>query len=262
MEQVVCSTHSRGLFSLWREAVTEVWFKTRSPFPDMDYYYSSEPLPQCSNSSSQITDISNTEKIKQYFLEQIAILLYNNKGFTKEQIETVISVRLIHWKGNLKIRDCYRELNLGEIIDEVLSMEDYTSLINFKKSHHWYGDEIEKLPVNQPGSEWGKRTKAKQRARTDFNANAIREDVEQESDFYRENNHNVFPTKQDLIKATGYSDYQIRTYGKDYYISKKENTKQLIANYYRFYPGATQKELAELTGLKLRTIARYSKGVQ
>lgn len=250
-----------NLYTEWLAAKDDVWFSTRSLFPDLDYYLAPNPLLKCSNYPCHFYDEFTIDEVLQYFIVQIAILRFNNPSFSKDQISTSISSRIIYWKGNVKLnKDPYfiREL-VPQAIKEVFMMENYQAIIEMDHTKHWYGDRIEKLPNQRDGKTWGEKTKVKQQLRAKYNSEIKVEFIKEACQEYRFNNFNVLPTVKYLIDETGYSGNTVRTHGKEYFIGQMDNSKQRINTLMKLYPYLKQKEIAEKADVSLRTVERYVK---
>ena len=148
---------------------------------------------------------------------------------------------------------------INNAIDEVFASDDVSKYVEFEYKHHWYSDRIEMLPSHKHGSPWGEKARAKSKARTTSNISAILEDIKDACSIYKWDNYDILPTVIYLKRSTTYSNPTIRKYGKEYFISQAENTKQIVLFHINHNNNLTQAELSTLIKIPLSTIRRYSK---
>ncbi|WP_238532125.1 hypothetical protein [Marinilabilia salmonicolor] len=255
----------RNLWAEVQEEKQKLKYKTPSPFPNQEVYYSAEGKLFVRNYSfsygvstsfhSQHVDYSPFD----YFMSQTAILKYNNSINDNSDISIeVVKFALngmIRWKGNEALLSMKEDVEeaidyaLDAFFNKGIDALPYIRKAGFQKKW-WYSDEIESLTGKE-------RSKRKVAARASINSMAIREEIKEVSDEYRENNFNVFPAMAHLEPNVDYTRPTIVKHGAGLYISTSENkflrVKQIKAN----YPNKTQKEVADILGVDPRTVRLY-----
>jgi len=252
-------TNDTNFYSSWVAATNDTWFTTRSPHPELPCHIAPVPLPTCSNYSSYLPYNAPVQDVKDYLTAQIRILRFNNPEHTSHMVTSAICTRILYWMGNrVLLRDPYF---LGDmlqtIIDECFS-EDCTYFINsMDVTKYWYSDEI--IGMSGIGKASSGRSKAKQAARQLILAEGYRDDLKVVSGEYRRDNFNVLPPLKTLTDSVKYSTNTVKKHGKDLYINQVDNIGQRVKRAKEGYPDPTQKEIAYLLGVSIRTIKEYWK---
>lgn len=255
--------NTNNLFAEWKEIHKGVCYYTRSPFPEQDYFFSSEPLPYCRNSASFLASNFKYDEVLFYIREQIAILKFNNPNLDRLYLESIFQTRILNWRGNKELKEFLYEFNhmkiLDEAIDDVLDSDDLSKFIELDYTRHWYGDRVISLPGNQKKNKWGERSWEKHKLRTSYASQQKRNRIEEVSIEYQNENFGILPTVRDVKDATGMSDYEIKANGKGLFLNKSENKKQRIIKYLELDSNLTYKQIADKYDVTERTVTRYSK---
>ena len=238
-----------------QDALRRVRFQTGSPYPDVPIFTAPEEGLVYAENYPFIAYTANPGRydITLYLAEQVEILKFNNGWMTREDIRKVLSSRLIRWKYNWAVLKMYEEV--PEIVDDAIvwsldKLEDVRPI--YSRRTTWYSDKIESLKGDE-------KKKAKAAARAERNAKEYREDIRNSSDRYRMYNYNVLPTIKHLDDDLDFSRTTIKTFGKDYYISTKDNSKARIRMARIAYPDASQSDIATVLGLSRATVNTHWK---
>lgn len=249
-------TNNTNLFSKWKANIDDTWFTTRSPHPEVPCYISPMPLRTVHNSSSYLRMDASVSDIKYYLEQQVLRLKSNNPEHIPYAIKTVMIERIARWECNTVLRrdDYY----LGELLDSIIEVcfsEDCTLTIEYADvTKYWYSDEIMKMKAD--GSKSSERAQAKLAARRAVISEGYKDDFRVETYEYKADNYDVLPTVKILSDNTGHSREIINVHGKEFVISQLDNTQQRIQKVREYYPEFTQKKVAEMVGVNIRTVKR------
>lgn len=246
-----------GMFSNWVAAKNGTWFITRSPYPEVPCYIAPVALPTVMNSSSYLVMNASVQEVKTYLTAQVRILRFNNPEHTPFMVKSAIISRMLYWLGNkVLFRDAYF---LGELLDSITDecfSEDYADYIMYwDKTKYWYSDEIVKM--SGMGRTASDRFKAKQAARQSIISEGYRDDIKVASGEYKRDNFDVLPPLKILTNVVRYSNNTVKKYGEGFYINQIDNIGQRVQRAKEIYPDRTQKEIAYILEVSIRTIKGY-----
>jgi hypothetical protein len=250
---------SVNLFAEWNQAMSCTRFKTGSPYPEQDYYYSEEALPMCQNTAAFFPDDMPLEEIKEYCIIEAAKIRFNNPGYSAFQIQTVLTYIAYGWKGNFCLSNNKLIVNkfLREAVDIVSGSDKYKDFIEFDYRHHWYGDSVEKTDWKPVKGKLSQRVKLKLLLRMEETASKISSNLVLVSKEYQKENNGVLPTVKELSELSGVSPAYVNKLGHGLFVSKAENTKTKVKTIRLQYPDITQQKVADMLGITTRTVKMY-----
>ena len=245
------------MFSEWEAAKNDTWFITRSPYPDVPCFITPVAQPTAMNYSSYLSIKASVQEVKNYLIDQVRILRFNNPTHKPLMVKAAIITRIVYWQGNAVLfRDAYFLTGLLDlVIDESFSEDCADYIMYWDKTKYWYSDEIVKM--SGMGRTASDRFKAKQAARQSIISEGYIDDIKVASGEYKRDNFDVLPPLKILTNSVRYSNNTVKKYGEGFYINQIDNIGLRVQRAKEIYPDRTQKEIAYMLEVSIRTIKGY-----